>query len=303
MTQRRGKVGVGFFERFIALTALLVTVFAMVFIINMDHSTYKKINSVVSRLNINSLDEYILKLTALKDNRAASTKAYREPAPSANEARREIVEGYLETAMLQVKTISKREVKTIEHRTRVFRSSAMKPGEKRVLQKGSDGKREITKDYTYRGENLEETIVSSDLLKKKPIEEVVIQGVKSSKPIFMVPANGRFSSYYGARWGKTHKGVDIAAPIGEPVVASEGGEVLFSGDKGTFGKCVIIRHSNGYETLYAHNSALVVKTGEKVYKGQVIAKVGNTGRSTGPHLHFEIKSAGTSIDPMRLIEK
>ncbi|MEG2338744.1 MAG: peptidoglycan DD-metalloendopeptidase family protein [Clostridium sp.] len=303
MASRRGRSGVGFFEKLITLIALFVTVFAMVFIMNMDHDTYKRVNSIVSRLNFNSLEEYIARKDSIDKNKPASTKVYKEPSPSSDEARREQVEGLIETASLEVKTTSKKEVKVINHGTRVLRSSAMKPSETKVLQKGRDGQRVIISEYTYRGDNLEETVVTKDAISKKPVEEVVVKGVNSKNPIFMVPAKGPFSSYFGARWGKTHKGVDIALNTGEAVVASEGGEIIFSGDKGTFGKCVIIRHTGGYETLYAHNSSLAVKTGDRVHKGQLIAKSGNTGRSTGPHLHFEIKSNGVSIDPMKLVER
>lgn len=303
MSGRKGKSGVGLIEKIIALASLFITVFAMVFIMNMDHDTYKRVNSIVSRLNFDSLEEYIVKKTGDPSNIHVGSKPYIEPAPDSEEARREKCELYLQTAMLEVKTLSKSEVKTLEHGTRVFRSSAMKPGEVRVLQKGRNGSREITKSYTYRGEELEETAVTSDKIKLKPIDEIVVKGVESKKPIFMIPASGRFSSYFGPRWGKVHKGVDIAANIGQPVVASEGGEVTFSGDKGTFGKCVIIKHAGGYETIYAHNGELVAKVGQKVHKGQVIAKSGNTGRSTGPHVHFEIRSNGVSVDPMKLVER
>ncbi|MEF9934303.1 MAG: peptidoglycan DD-metalloendopeptidase family protein [Clostridium sp.] len=303
MASRRGRSGVGIFEKLIALIALFVTVFAMVFIMNMDHDTYKRVNSIVSRLNFNSLEEYIARKDSIDKNKPASTKVYKEPSPSSEEARREQVERLIETAKLEVKTTSKKEVKVINYGTRVLKSSAMKPSETKVLQKGQDGQRVIVSEYTYRGDTLEQTLVTKDAVSKKPVEEVVVKGVNSKNPIFMVPTKGPFSSYFGARWGKSHKGVDIAANVGQPVVASEGGEVTFSGDKGTFGKCVIVKHVGGYETLYAHNSALTVKAGEKVHKGQIIAKSGNTGRSTGPHLHFEIRSNGVSIDPMKLVER
>ncbi|MEG0371328.1 MAG: M23 family metallopeptidase, partial [Clostridium sp.] len=195
------------------------------------------------------------------------------------------------------------EKEVVRYKTEVIKTSAMKKGEKKIIKKGSNGVLQINKEFVYKGEELRETNLNSKRVIKKPINEVVIQGVDSTVPILMVPTKGVYSSYFGARWGKVHKGVDIAACVGTPVGAAEGGVVTFSGDRGTYGKCVIIQHKSGYETLYAHNSKLVAKQGQVVYKGQVISHTGNTGRSTGPHLHFEVKKDGTAIDPIKLINK
>jgi len=112
-----------------------------------------------------------------------------------------------------------------------------------------------------------------------------------------MPTRGRISSRYGMRNGRMHRGLDIAAPTGTAIKAADGGKVIFTGRKGNFGNLVEIDHGNGYVTRYAHCSSINVKTGEKVYKGQVIAKVGSTGRSTGPHLHFEVLKNGRNQNP------
>jgi len=88
---------------------------------------------------------------------------------------------------------------------------------------------------------------------------------------------------------KHHNGVDIAAPFGSAVSAAAPGTVIFAGPRGTAGNTVIIDHGNGYHTYYMHNSALNVRNGDRVVPGQAIAKVGSTGRSTGNHLHFEVR--------------
>ena len=89
----------------------------------------------------------------------------------------------------------------------------------------------------------------------------------------------------------------MAAPIGTPIYASDGGTVITSGYSGAYGMCIDIDHGNGYVTKYGHCSKLLVNVGEKVYQGQQIALMGSTGRSTGSHLHFEIIQNGSRIDP------
>ncbi|SUX46450.1 M23 family metallopeptidase [Chryseobacterium indoltheticum] len=94
-----------------------------------------------------------------------------------------------------------------------------------------------------------------------------------------------------------HKGLDIAVPFGSDVVATAAGTVIFSGQKGGYGNCVIVSHGNGLATLYGHLSQLVAKTNEKIKVGQVIAKSGNSGRSTGPHLHYEVHKNNAPVNP------
>lgn len=94
-----------------------------------------------------------------------------------------------------------------------------------------------------------------------------------------------------------HKGLDIAVPFGSDVIATAAGTVIFAGQKGGYGNCVIVSHGNGLATLYGHLSQLVAKTNDKVKVGQVIAKSGNSGRSTGPHLHYEVHKNNTPVNP------
>lgn len=118
---------------------------------------------------------------------------------------------------------------------------------------------------------------------------------------FIKPVSGVLTSRFGARWGRTHTGVDIGASTGTTIKAANSGTVIFSGWKGTLGKLVVISHGNGIQTYYGHCSSLLVSAGETVSSGQAIAKVGSTGRSTGPHLHFEIRVNGSAINPQSYI--
>ena len=113
------------------------------------------------------------------------------------------------------------------------------------------------------------------------------------------PLTGRVTSKYGRRWGRFHHGIDIAGKPGSKVRAAAGGRVISAGRKGSFGQTVVLQHK-GYTTLYAHCQRLLVSRGDWVAQGQSIGLVGSTGRSTGPHLHFELRdTAGKSIDPLK----
>lgn len=111
------------------------------------------------------------------------------------------------------------------------------------------------------------------------------------------PVNGAKSSDYGWRNGDFHHGVDIATPSGSLIRAARAGQVAKTGWLGVYGLAVLVDHGNGVQTLYAHNSKLLVKVGDRVKGGEEIALSGNTGNSTGPHLHFEIRINRQTVDP------
>ncbi|GAB4117081.1 MAG: hypothetical protein Kow00103_13490 [Candidatus Caldatribacteriota bacterium] len=119
---------------------------------------------------------------------------------------------------------------------------------------------------------------------------------------FIWPVQGRITSNYGIRTfngrREFHSGIDIGAPSGTNILAAESGTVGFSGYMRGYGNVIILSHENGYSTVYAHNSVNLVKKGQYVKKGNIIAKVGKTGNATGPHLHFEIRSSGKPLNPL-----
>ena len=143
-------------------------------------------------------------------------------------------------------------------------------------------------------------------LLREATEKVIAVGTKE-RPTwyptgnYIWPVYGRITSRFGYRsiFGSYsyHSGLDIAVPYGTSVKASDGGTVTFAGYKGSYGYLVIITHGNGEQTYYGHNSSLLVSAGDKVYQGQTIAKAGSTGRSTGPHLHFEVRVNGQRTNP------
>ncbi|WP_394262127.1 M23 family metallopeptidase, partial [Moraxella boevrei] len=120
-------------------------------------------------------------------------------------------------------------------------------------------------------------------------------------PVRPITSKARMSSGFGYRYifGKTqfHKGMDFAAPVGTPIYATGNGVVTYSGWGSGYGRYIEINHGNGVTTRYAHNSANLVNVGDTVYANQHIANVGNTGRSTGPHLHYEVRQNGQAVNP------
>ncbi|URR34580.1 peptidoglycan DD-metalloendopeptidase family protein [Thermosynechococcus sp. HN-54] len=122
---------------------------------------------------------------------------------------------------------------------------------------------------------------------------------------FIWPARGVLTSGFGPRWGRMHRGIDIAAPIGTPIYAAAAGVVTYSQwNSGGFGNLVEIRHADGTLTLYAHNHRNLVRVGQYVEQGQQIAEMGSTGRSTGPHVHFEVHpQGGGAVNPMIFLQR
>jgi murein DD-endopeptidase MepM/ murein hydrolase activator NlpD len=115
---------------------------------------------------------------------------------------------------------------------------------------------------------------------------------------------GQLSSPYGRRWGRLHEGIDLAAPTGTPVRAARGGTVLYAGNtlRG-YGHMVVLQHDGDFLTAYAHNSVLLVRVGDQVKAGQMIARVGQSGRATAPHLHFELRKGQVPQDPLRFLPR
>ena len=188
--------------------------------------------------------------------------------------------------------------------------SSLYVGDSKVLTQGTEGEALVTADVTYvNGVEQERTVLSSTTL-REPTTTVKAVGTKpkpktASKGTYIWPCSGSISSYFGGRYifgsYSYHSGLDIAVPHGTTIKAADGGTVTFAGTKGSYGKLVIITHDDGTQTYYGHNSSLLVSAGEKVYQGQAIAKAGSTGRSTGPHCHFEVRVNGSAVNPLNYL--
>ncbi len=138
----------------------------------------------------------------------------------------------------------------------------------------------------------------------RDLDTLQIYNITSSKlPLSMpVLTTFRYSSNFGPRNGKLHKGVDMAGPTGSPIYSTADGVVIFAGTQSGYGKVVKIQHDFGFVTVYAHQSKLRVTKGQRVSRGERIGDMGNSGRSSGPHLHYEVVKNGTAVNPMNYIK-
>ena len=136
------------------------------------------------------------------------------------------------------------------------------------------------------------------------LDDLNLYRIAAQKAPFSVPLKGnfRYTSGFGMRWGRMHKGTDFAAPHGTPIYATADGVVTHAGWLSGYGRLVKIQHEFGIETRYAHNSKIFVKKGQRVSRGQKISAMGNTGRSTGTHLHYEVRVGGKAVNPMIYIK-
>lgn len=184
------------------------------------------------------------------------------------------------------------------------KNSDMKAGTTEVISEGTTGLKtmhyRITKENGY--------VVAEEWLGQNVIKQstpkIVVQGTKivgQGTGDFVWPVSGAsITSSYGKRWGRMHQGTDFVSS-NKTIMSADEGKVTFAGTKSGYGNVIIINHQNGYETLYGHLSKINVEVGQVVEKGESIGVMGNTGRSTGTHLHFEIHNNGEAENPMQYL--
>lgn len=157
------------------------------------------------------------------------------------------------------------------------------------------------------GQVVAEDVVATRVI-KEPVTAIVVQGSKTipdrgtGSLIWPLASGGQLTSRYGIRWNRQHRGIDIGEKAGMPIRAADAGTVVAAGWDGGYGYRVIIAHSNKIQTLYAHMSSIAVRPGQVVTQGQTIGTVGSTGRSTGPHLHFEVIVDGEAVNPLNFYQ-
>ncbi len=203
-----------------------------------------------------------------------------------------------------VQTVSLTE--PVPYEVEKIKDNSIYQGRTVVAQKGQDGSAKVLARVTkINGVQTEKDVLESETI-TQPIKQIEKVGTKERPPTtgsgtFIKPTYGTLSSRYGSRWNRQHKGIDIAGSYNSPIKAADGGVVTYSDWMSGYGNYVVIDHENGYQTAYGHCASLSVKVGDRVAKGDIIAKMGNTGRSTGTHLHFEVRKNGAFVNPLQYV--
>lgn len=193
---------------------------------------------------------------------------------------------------------------------KVEQSKALYKDQSKIKVKGAAGQRVITADVVKVNGQITEKKVLTEKIIRQPKTQYLVKGTKEipssfGSLAFRMPLYGKINTYFGSRgylWGRErHRGIDIDGTTGETVISADGGKVQKTGYDGRSGNYIEINHGRGYVTFYAHLSKIAVRTGQNVAKGQYIGKVGNTGHSTGSHLHFEIRINNTPVNPFKYL--
>lgn len=170
-----------------------------------------------------------------------------------------------------------------------------------VRQEASAGHHEVTVLTTSKNQTETGREMIAEKVTVEPVPEIIEKGTQTP-PTYVKPiTGGTMTSTFKWRWGRMHKGIDWATPVGTAVRASCGGTVVSAGWSSGYGYCITLRHPDGKQTRYAHLSKILVSTGQKVDQNERIALSGNTGRSTGPHVHFEILVNGAQVNPLQYL--
>ncbi len=199
-------------------------------------------------------------------------------------------------------------VEKIPFEKEIVEDPNMFKGDTKVKQEGKEGRKGVTYKISQKnGTTLKNEAVNTTVI-EEPVKEIIVKGTKvipsRGEGKFQWPANGGYiSSHLGYRWGKMHKGIDIARPSDYTIKASDNGVVVSAGYDGGYGNKVVIDHQNGYRTVYAHLASISVSPGQTVPRGTKIGVMGRTGDSTGIHLHFEVYKNGALIDPMNVLNR
>jgi len=213
----------------------------------------------------------------------------------------------VQTPIITVKSVGNKSTEETIYPTTIMTSSSdLMVGVNKVEREGSKGVKKVTSQVVlYNNNIISEKFLKSEITTPSQNKEVLV-GIKKSTTLQVAsissPSRGNISSNFGMRWGKMHKGIDIAADAGSTINAALDGVVCYAGWEEGYGNVIKIDHGDGIEITYAHCSVINVKKGEAVKSGTKIGEVGSTGNSTGPHLHFEVRENGVAINPEKYLK-
>lgn len=244
---------------------------------------------------------------AYKNNLSLKALSKLNPGVDAEDIREDQILNLTDTTPLVAvrETRKVTESEAVQYETNKIEDSSSYEGTTVVVENGVLGEKEVEYEVVYENGVMVGKNSLNETVTKNPVSATVRVGTKprprtAPTGTFVIPySSGRLTSRYGSyrSRGIPHTGIDLAGPTGSNIVAADGGTVTFAGWNNSYGYYIKIRHADGFETYYAHCSKLLVSTGDQVYQGQVIGKVGNTGNSTGPHLHFELRKNGATVNP------
>lgn len=272
------------FLKIIAIAAISILMFSTVSLVYFGKTTAYLYTVIAEK------DKKIAQLTSLKEEQAKKIATLDRNAQLVNE---------------KIKGLNELEEKV---RRMVGLSASTAPPSRGNLSRDVRGKSDISYDNETTTEFISEidqkTQDLQDLISKVSARLDYLNSIPSAYPVY-----GTITSPFGTRkspfgYGtEFHPGIDISVPQGTPVKAAGKGVVTYAGWLSGYGKAVIINHGYGIQSVYGHNSQILVEVGQSVKRGDIIAKSGNTGRSTGPHVHFEIRVNGNPVDPMKYLAK
>ncbi|HOB20950.1 MAG TPA: M23 family metallopeptidase, partial [Candidatus Atribacteria bacterium] len=200
----------------------------------------------------------------------------------------------------------------IPYKTEYTKDKSMYTNQSKTVRSGKNGAKLVQARVSKVNGVEESREIISEKVIKEPVTMIIAQGTKAIPLVsrgsgaLLWPTKGNITSGFGYRYifGKRdfHHGIDIANSVGTPIYAAEAGTVTFTGRDGSYGNLIKIDHGENVETRYAHLSQILVSKGQQVKRGQLIAYMGNTGRTTGPHLHFEVRLNGTALNPRKYLD-
>ncbi len=208
-------------------------------------------------------------------------------------------------------TITTTQEEKIAYSTVYESDSNLWRGQQTVKQEGTYGSRQVSYRITVANDKEISRETLAEKILTEPVSKIVKRGAKAmiasrsdaGNGILGWPIRNRINSGYGQRNREMHTGIDIDGNTGDPICAAENGTVIFAGRQGNYGNMIIIDHGNGMTTRYAHLNTMGVPVGQTVVRAQVIGTVGTTGRSTGSHLHFEVRINGAPKNPLQYLER